>query len=201
MQQPSKFSAHPNPFKPEPPDRPEVLKGLFCGRERALRQGAETLRHNWDYDGLYGRDNENEKRPWIIHGESRSGKSHLARRILIELKEGQPDIVTLVVPARERNTAQRVLEMLFQKLRNAFLTRVHGPAVSLNLLLDPMVQDAVRMIDRLGDFERGVETITVAVSRRDGRPRRRAAASMACRRCSSSSPAAPWSGAAATRKP
>ena len=115
---PSKFSGHPEPFKPEPPDKPEILKRLFCGRERALRQGTETLGCNWDYDGVWGKTLD--KRPWIIHGESRSGKSHLARRILIDMQARYPDIISLIIPARRRDTAQRVLETLFQKLRDEF---------------------------------------------------------------------------------
>lgn len=157
------FVPPPDPFKPEPPEKPAVLKALFCGRTRALRQGTETLRSYWDYDGCR---EDSDKRPWIIHGESRAGKSHLARCILVDLSEHAPEIVTLVIPARKRDSAQMVLETLFEKLRNEFFTRIHGPNVPGAVLLDPMVQNAILLIDRLKSFgHEGTPSITIANSK------------------------------------
>ncbi|MEI8393434.1 MAG: ATP-binding protein [Rhodospirillaceae bacterium] len=159
MESSSKSRLYPEPFKSEPPVKDETVKRLFLGRALALKLGTEALGTFWDYDGKRWRDGD--KRPWIIHGESRSGKSHLARRILIELQERHPDIVTLAIQARERNSAQYVMGELFRELCHEFLTRVHGPQVPDGLLLDPMVRNAVHVISKLEIFEDGRDSVTV----------------------------------------
>src|SRR5262245_49608194 len=102
----SKFACDTSLFKPEPHTDPRLVKRLFAGRTSELRRGFETLKNQLDVDGK--RSRRFDKKPWVIHGESRSGKSHLARRILAEFKP-RDDRFQLLVPARDRVEALLVM--------------------------------------------------------------------------------------------
>ena len=61
---------------------PALVKDLFCWRDKELEQGLKVLDGNLDVGGM--RAATRDKRPWVIHGDTRSGKSHLARRLMLE---------------------------------------------------------------------------------------------------------------------
>jgi hypothetical protein len=115
----NKFSYNTNLFTPEPPpsNEPLQVKKLFCGRAKELKRAYETLKANMDSRGT-----RKQKRPWVIHGESRSGKSHLARRVLCEFRN-HPRKLKLVIEARERLQAFNVFNQLFYQLRAEFYNR------------------------------------------------------------------------------
>jgi hypothetical protein len=141
---PSKFACDSSLFKPEPPMDKRLVKQLFCGREKELRRGLETLKSQLDLEGK--RSERFDKRPWIIHGESRSGKSHLARRIFADLPNDHQRI-QLIIPAREKIEALRVMANLFRELLGHFRHRTQDQR-----LPDPVYQeDDVRLVDRLID--------------------------------------------------
>lgn len=117
----SKYSYDPELFKPEPPENMKLVKALFWGREVELERGLETLKRFGDVNGK--RAKQRDKRPWVIHGESRSGKSHLARRILADFRPGKKR-VKLLIPARERLSAAEVMRTLFENLRLEFEQRL-----------------------------------------------------------------------------
>ena len=95
----SKYAVDTSLFKPEPPADVKLVKALFAGRDAQLTRGYETLSNQCDVNGK--RSKSFDKRPWVIHGESRSGKSHLARRILAEFRPN-PMRLQFLVPAREK---------------------------------------------------------------------------------------------------
>jgi hypothetical protein len=146
MRTQTKYNYHPDLFTPEPPDDPSKVKSLFCGRERELRRGLETLRSHMDLKGRWSAGHG--KRPWIVHGESRAGKSHLARRILADLQSGA-DIVTCVIPARERLQAAQVMSTLFERIASEFTSRQSQQSLLGRLLKDPEVEVVQDIVDRV----------------------------------------------------
>ncbi len=139
-----KTSSDPNLFRPEPPVANKSVKDTFCGREQELRYCLVTLKDNLDVDGA--RSETDDKRPWIIHGESRCGKSHLARRILIDLPENR-DRLHIVVPAREQLSALKVMRAVFRELIGPFRERINDQRRP-----EPIDRpDAVRVLDDIVD--------------------------------------------------
>lgn len=90
----TKFDVQAGLFKAEPPINPNDVKRLFYGREQELHRGTATLNSNLDVSGRVSK--KRDKRPWVVHGESRSGKSHLARRIVAEFPSNNRRIQFLV---------------------------------------------------------------------------------------------------------
>ena len=103
-----------NLFQPEPPEGRHQIKKLFRNRTDELEQGVGLLRRCMDVRGR--RKDLKGFRPWVIHGESRSGKSHLARRVLHAFPDG-PKTCSVLVSARERLEARRVMEMVSEHVR------------------------------------------------------------------------------------
>ena len=164
---PTKQDCDPHLFWPEPPSSPRHIKRLFCGRQTALDVGLAKLKRGLDLRGR--RSKKFDKQPWVIHGESRSGKSHLARRIQVGLPRGKKRIHVLV-SAQERTDALVVMQEIFEILRGEFTAKVHDQTLTANPLAEPAVQivnDLVRQTALF--FGGGAEkaTITVEESMRD----------------------------------
>jgi hypothetical protein len=115
------LSRDPELFRPEPPVSKKSVKASFCGRDQELDFCLRTLTENLDIDGR--RSRKADKRPWIIHGESRCGKSHLARRILADLPVKAVRL-QLEVPAREQVQALKVMRTIFQQLVGLYYERI-----------------------------------------------------------------------------
>src|SRR5437773_2730329 len=117
---PSKFDCDSALFKPEPPTDDRLVKCLFAGRDKELRRGFETLNNELDIRGK--RSRHFDKVPWVIHGESRSGKSHLARRILAKFRP-DPRRLKLILTARDRVEALLVMADIFRQVVGLFRER------------------------------------------------------------------------------
>ena len=122
----------------------KLVKGTFCGREEELRRGIEVLKSQLDLNGKLSKTSD--KRPWIIHGESRSGKSHLARRIFADLPKSKSRI-KLMIPAREKVEAILVMGHLFRELLGYFRNLTQDQTLPEQVWL----QEDVRLVDRLID--------------------------------------------------
>jgi len=114
MSSQTKFRYDTNLFMSEPPKDARLVKKLFRGRENELQLAVDILKHNLDYRG-----SRRDKKPWVIHGESRCGKSHLARRVFYELP-GSSKRARVIVSARERLEARNVMRLLFEEVREIF---------------------------------------------------------------------------------
>jgi hypothetical protein len=118
--QASKFDCGSCLFRPEPPLSRALVKKLFRGRAKELQRGLATLKHDIDLGGKQAK--ARDKKPWLIQGEARSGKSHLARRILA----GMPctsQRIQFVISARDKAEAVRVMASLFWQLMVQFRKR------------------------------------------------------------------------------
>ena len=153
----SKYAYDPELFKPEPPENPKLVKALFCGRVAELRRGIETLKRFGDVNGR--RAKQRDKRPWVIHGESRSGKSHMARRILADLPSGRKKL-KLLIPARDRLDATEVMRNLFERMRLHFEGRL---APLQNEPAAASWADAVELIAKAASLPPGGDSITFTV--------------------------------------
>jgi adenosyl cobinamide kinase/adenosyl cobinamide phosphate guanylyltransferase len=114
----SKYKYDSRLFSAEPPEDDDSLKKLFCGRKLSLRKASETLEHNMDIKG-----ERNGKKPWIIVGESRSGKSHLARHLfgLLKKRNSKKPFYYVVIPAREKLESREVVRVLFERIREIYI--------------------------------------------------------------------------------
>jgi hypothetical protein len=156
---PSKFAVDPLLFKPEPPTTPRQVKQLFCGRRASFLRGLEGLKAGLDINGKRGTNSA--KYPWVIHGESRSGKSHLARRIFAELPDTDQRFQFRVF-AGGRLEAIAVMRDLFEQFKGRFLNRllaVHGGPI--DPLMIPEVQVAKQLVEKIGLFEAGTQSATL----------------------------------------
>ncbi|MBM3335291.1 hypothetical protein FJY63_11575, partial [Candidatus Sumerlaeota bacterium] len=156
----SKYAVDPHLFKPEPPVEPRQVKELFHGREQELCRGVESLKAGLDIGGK--RSKRLGKSPWVIHGESRSGKSHLARRIFAQFPDSDRRI-QLRIPAGNRLDALLVLRELFEEMRQRFLTRVYDQRLAHDPLSHPEVQLVRQLVEKVGLFEPGAQTATLTV--------------------------------------
>lgn len=156
----SKFAYDISIFKAEPPEKPKLIKELFCGREAELRRGVEILKNGMDVKGRRSKQ-QLDKRPWVIHGESRSGKSHLARRIMLDLPRSNKRRQVLIA-ARERLQAVRVMWNLLDEVTNIFAVSLVHIDLSNSPLLGPV--DLVRQIlERLDHFRLGADGLTLSL--------------------------------------
>ena len=112
-------------FKPEAPELPKLVRELFCARDEELSQALESLRGNLDVSGR--RAGTRDKRPWVIHGDSRSGKSHLARRLMLELPHDDEHLQFVLV-LRQKQDAAVAMQMLLDELVHAYAGRANPPA-------------------------------------------------------------------------
>jgi hypothetical protein len=165
---PSKFAVDPLLFKPEPPTTPRQVKQLFCGRRRSFTRGLEGLKAGLDIDGK--RAATRAKYPWVIHGESRSGKSHLARRIFAELPDTDHRFQFRVFAGGQLE-ALSVMRDLFEQFKGRFLTRLLDQRLETNPLEVTEVQLAKQLVEKIGLFESGTQsaTLTYEEARRKSR--------------------------------
>lgn len=159
-QQSSKFGTDALLFKPEPPIDRRHVKALFYGREAELKRGLQSLKANLDISGK--RSKRADKRPWVIHGESRSGKSHLARRVFADLPKGKKRI-QCIVPAGGRLDAVAVMRDLFENLRGEFKTRVLDQSLSNDPMQSPQVKLVDQLIEKIALFETGTTQVTLSL--------------------------------------
>jgi hypothetical protein len=152
----SKFGVNDLLFKPEPPVAARDVKALFQGRAAELERGRETLKANLDIEGR--RSKRTDKRPWVIHGESRSGKSHLARRILADLPE-RKDRIKLLIPSGGRLDALAVMRDLFETLRGEYKTRILDQTLREDPLNQPAIQLVEQLVEKIGMFASGVQAV------------------------------------------
>lgn len=155
-----KFEIDVNLFKPEPPVNAKLVKALFVGREKELECGIRTLQINLDVKGK--RSKSHDKRPWVIHGESRSGKSHLARRILAALPHG-PKRLQITVDAREQHEAVAVMRQIFERLYGEFGWRVQNQLLAYDASREPVVQLVDDLSQKMRMFFGGAEKATVTI--------------------------------------
>lgn len=162
----SRYAVSADLFKPEPPISSKEIKDLFCGRQTEFVRGLELLKANFDVAGRQSK--RGDKRPWVIHGESRSGKSHLARRIFAELPSTEKRI-QIVVTAGERLDAITVMRELFELLRGEFMRRMSDQRLEQDFLKKPLVDIVRQLIERIALFRNDVQSVELSTeaSRRD----------------------------------
>src|SRR5262249_43119869 len=153
----SKFACDSSLFKPEPPTDPRLVKRLFAGREKELRRGFETLKNELDLRGK--RSRHFDKVPWVIHGESRSGKSHLARRILAKFPATARRLQPLI-PARDRVEALLVIADIFRQLVGLFRECAQNERLSDPVAGRPDVRTVNNLVERMLLFLNEAQTAT-----------------------------------------
>jgi hypothetical protein len=153
----SKFACDSSLFKPEPPTDPRLVKRLFAGRDKELRRGFETLKNELDIHGK--RSRHFDKVPWVIHGESRSGKSHLARRILAEFPANTRRL-QLLIPARDRVEALLVIADIFRQLVGLFRERTQNERLPESVAGRPDIGIVNNLIERMLLFLNEAQTAT-----------------------------------------
>jgi hypothetical protein len=158
----SKFDCDTSLFKPEPPTDSRLVKCLFAGREKELHRGFRTLKNELDIGGK--RSRRFDKKPWVIHGESRSGKSHLARRILAEFKP-HPKRVQLLIPARDRVEAILVMADIFRQVVGMFRERTQDQRLDEPVAGRPDVRLVNNLIERMTLFLDEAQTATLTHER------------------------------------
>lgn len=158
----SKFDYDPYLFKPEPPRDAELVKRLFCGRKQELARGVAGLTKCLDVRGK--RAASHDKQPWIIHGESRCGKSHLARRILLELPQ-DPRYLQITIPAREQLNAALVMRNLFVHLSAAFAERQYDQGAEEDLSCEPQMTFVEAVIERVTLYFENRDPASLKVTR------------------------------------
>lgn len=107
-------------FNDVPPTEDELVKKLFVNRETELEDVLDT------YQGAHVAHGK----VLAIHGEQRSGKSHLARRALVELKEKKDPMILVAVNANECQTADKLLRRIYNSLADTLLAVSVGQRAS-----------------------------------------------------------------------
>ena len=149
-------------FKPEPPDNNIHIKRLFCGREAALEQGVNRLRSNFDVAGR--RSRRHDKQPWVLHGQSRSGKSHLARRILAAFPASQRRI-QILIQANERLNALSVMKAIFETMRGEYGNRIYDQRHDVDPAAQPQLVLVDNLIGHIGLFEPGIQSVSLSLEK------------------------------------
>ncbi|MBF0311372.1 MAG: hypothetical protein HQL56_17790 [Magnetococcales bacterium] len=149
-------------FRAETPEKPETIRKLFRGREKALEQVADILRKGMDLSGRRVR-NQQRKEPWVIHGQTRSGKSHFARRIFLEFAN-QPGHHQVTVLAREKLDAIRVMRKLFEKVHEGFRDALQTITFDgLPDFLRTRVHNVTQIMRDVDYFGTGSDRITLSI--------------------------------------
>lgn len=148
-------------FKPEPPLKSEHIMSLFVGREVQLRRGIEVLKKHSDAEGRK-RIKLEKQPPWIISGESRVGKSHLARRIILGLpKSGKRKYI--IIPSRERLNATEVMKVLFEKLKEIYYQCINSQEKGKGQYRKSIIA-VNEIIDKVSSFPPGADEVTLTLS-------------------------------------
>lgn len=92
-------------FLSTPPTDDRFVKVLFHNREPELASAMATL----SVEQL-------PRQLWAVHGPTRSGKSHFARRLLLEVRERGLSYSIVTVDANNKGSARAVLVSLFTQL-------------------------------------------------------------------------------------
>jgi hypothetical protein len=100
----------------------------------------------------------------VIHGESRCGKSHLARRALCDLARGK-NRHQITVIAREQLEAQNVMRQVFEKMYELYRTKVSDVHLALDESGKMLVQFTDELVNRVaGLLVDRVESMTISLS-------------------------------------
>jgi hypothetical protein len=156
----SKYACNALLFKPEPPVPALHVKRLFHGRESELQRGLQTLKQNFDVGGKRSKGHDNH--PWVIHGESRSGKSHLARRIFAEFPSNK-ERIQFLIPAKEKLQALAVMKQMFEELHGEFGARVYDQRLPEDYSLKPQVCLVNQLISKISLFTPETQTVTLTL--------------------------------------
>ncbi|MBF0136294.1 MAG: hypothetical protein H7833_13460 [Magnetococcus sp. DMHC-1] len=164
MQKPKKKIPDPLLFRSQTPEHSRLVKELFQGRQQELDDGVAILQAGLDWAGKRGQAGL-DKIPWVIHGETRSGKSHLARRILTELAEvsdasDAKDAWQIIVQARDRLDAVQVMQKIFDGLLgfyHACLVDARFPELSPDD--KNFVQSTTELMDEVVKFSGGASSL------------------------------------------
>lgn len=146
-------------FKPEPPTDPRMVTRMFCGRQRVLAVALNRMKSGLDLDG--NRHKQSTKHPWVIHGESRSGKSHLARRIFSALPETDTRLQIRIIVGRKLD-ALRAMQDVFEAFREKFNERIRDGRLDYDPTRMPEIQMVKQLVDRIQLFQPGVQTVTLS---------------------------------------
>lgn len=157
---PTKYDYAQGLFWPQPPDNPKLVRALFCGREQDLDHCVSRLKASCDVNGKQARNGS--KVPWVIHGESRSGKSHLARMVMQKLPKRKKRF-QIFVPAKERLEASAVMESIFEALSADFLKATEDVTLKEDLQPYSIVQLTRNLISEVRQFSGGAESVIVKV--------------------------------------
>lgn len=149
-------------FKPEPPVEPRQAKRLFCGRTAALQRGLQGLRAGLDTDGR--RSRRYDKYPWVVHGESRSGKSHLARCIFAALPDTD-ERLQIRIAAGGRLDAIAVMRDLFEQFRGRFLNRLLDPRLPVEVSRSGDVMVVRALVEKISLFEPAAQSATLSMEK------------------------------------
>jgi hypothetical protein len=110
-------------FRAEPPSDDRTAIRLLVGREDVVERAYQGLRRHLDIGGLTTKPTG--KHPAIIQGETRSGKSHLAKCLFARFRESDKRL-RIEVPARNRGDALAVIRAIFERLRDEFYGYFNG---------------------------------------------------------------------------
>lgn len=159
---PPKF--HHMLFHSETPEGLDKVKALYCGRQEALQRTVNILREGLELPGQDRQDGA-DKTPWVIHGETRSGKSHFARVVMSHFSEA-PGQHQMVVRARERLEAVVVMADLFTQYHQYYLDtlRQFDDFHLLPVHIRKLLLQTTRFMDDVERFSRGAGGITLTTT-------------------------------------
>lgn len=95
-------------FDPNPPDNSELVERLFVNRQRELEAGLQYMRAA--VDGI--------SKPIVVHGPARTGKSHLLRRMLVDVRrEGRYGAIVEAQVTTGLSDERKLLRSLLAQVR------------------------------------------------------------------------------------
>jgi hypothetical protein len=142
-----KYGYDPLLLHPDPPETPALVRSLFIGRDSELARGTSILMKHRDLSGT----KTSGKRPWVIHGESRMGKSHLARRILLDLPEDSKHL-QIKVYARGSWDAERVIQDIFSSLYDVYRNLVNSRTFRPNQGQEALIRSSHALFEQVKIF-------------------------------------------------